>query len=964
MTVFNVVRAGFRLRAMLLLLLLVPPAIAAAPRDLFEEGERRFASGNFSLAIERFEHLLTTFPETQFTPQAQFRIAQSHFYLQNYTIALSRFQRAAARTPAGEAAQRLQFWIGLTFYHLNRHDEATVAMTRYLQDPREQAGRAYLYRGLSAIETDDALRGIADLEQAIALTAGLEQSFAAAALMDLRFSRGEDDLLLRLWSQWEDRGSSRDPYHEQRLRRAADATYRQGDSPGARGLYRQLTDFSLDSAQWGFQQLSRIAQEEGDRGAVQEIFRQAERRLAGEPQRMRDFWYTLGADAFQAQRYELAELNFFRIWELREHAPVDGAVPFFLARAVEAQNREEEAVAILEQSLTDSSVRDDHELERVLALTRLYLRAGQNNDAADLIDSRSERRDDAVVLYAWATALTRSGRENEVLPVLIESQMQPLLREEPELFRVRGRLHLGANQPGEAVRSYRSYMQERESVEEEVRLELLRALVQAEQFSAAAQEGNRIDPTVLSSQQRDDLGYLLGLTAFHGQRWSEVIQQLSPLAPERYEPMRSYHLSWAHYRLGENRLARNAISPVIDQLPREVAFPGGYLYSWTLYQERALEQSTRQLLRLLGIVSTRDEEVQARQLLATVHLENGQTEQALTQYRLLLDIAASDAERAVFWGQYAGVLAAIGRAAQAVREYDALNEALPETAVGRVALIDAGQVLFGESQFAEARERFRRYRNQYPQGRELDRALYWAGAASLEQGESGRALLWWEPLIQQFPRSVHTPRALLESARIHERRGEQRQSLELFDRFVAAYPNDPALPEAEAARRRLRLETDGLSAREATLWVELQRIGDLPGSGTQRDRWFELILELGRISIREQISVTAQAGQRGLIVDYLIAGARANHPGAAEAALLLGEYYRRRGENRAAIQQYVRIAAIPGVDPELAAQGLYELALVARQEREESVAENALQELQERFPGTVWADRAERLMNQ
>lgn len=964
MTDFNLRREWHRNAVFVFLLLLVPAILSATPRDLFEEGERRFASGNFSLAIERFEHLLTTFPETQFTPQAQFRIAQSHFYLQNYTTALSRFQRSAARTPAGEAAQRLHFWTGLTQYHLNRPNEAIQGMTRYLQDPREQVGRAHLYRGLSAIQIDDARLGMSDLDHAITLTTGLEQSFAAAALMELHFSRGEDALLLDLWGQWEERGGSHDPYHEQRLRLAADATYRHGDVSAAQELYQQLTAFSLDSAQWGYQQLSRIAQDEGDRGAVQEIFRRAERRLAGEPQRMRDFWYTLGADALQAQRYELAELNFFRIWELREDAPVDGAIPFFLARAIEAQNREEEAVHILERSLAEPTVRDDHELERVLALTRLYLRAGRDNDAADTIATRSEWRDDAVVLYAWATALTRSGREDEVLAVLVDSPMQPLLREEPELFRLRGRLHLSANQPGEAVRSYRSYMQEREPVSAVVRLELLRALVQAEQFSAAAQEGSRISPDALSPQQREDLGYLLGLTAFHGQRWDEVIGQLTPLAPQRYEPMRSYHLAWAHYRLGENRQARTAISAVIDQLPREVSFPGGYLYSWTLYQDRALPESTRQLLRLLGIAETRDQEVQARQLLATVHLENGETEQALTQYRRLLDIADSDTQRAVFWGQYAGVLAAIGRPGHAVREYDALNEALPETPVGRVALINAGQVLFGEGDFSEARERFRQYRNQYPEGRELDRALYWAGLASLEQGESGRALLWWEPLIQQFPRSTFTPRALFESARIHERRGEQRQSLELFDRFVAAYPSDPALPEAEAARRRLRLEMDGLSAREATLWVELQRVGDLPSGGAQRDRWFELVLELGRISIREQVSVTAQAGQRGLIVDYLIAGARVNHPAAAEAALLLGEYYRRRGENRAAIQQYVRIAAVPGVDPELAAQGLYELALVARQEREESVASNALQELQERFPDTVWADRAERLINQ
>jgi hypothetical protein len=53
------------------------------------------------------------------------------------------------------------------------------------------------------------------------------------------------------------------------------------------------------------------------------------------------------------------------------------------------------------------------------------------------------------------------------------------------------------------------------------------------------------------------------------------------------------------------------------------------------------------------------------------------------------------------------------------------------------------------------------------------------------------------------------------TAGIYAARDQRREALELYDRLVAAYPDSFRADDAERLRRTIRLELDGLSAREA-----------------------------------------------------------------------------------------------------------------------------------------------------
>ncbi|MFW5695371.1 MAG: tetratricopeptide repeat protein [Alkalispirochaeta sp.] len=942
----------------LVLCALVFPVISATAddRELYDEAERRFAAGNYQLAAERFERLLEDYPGSTYRTQAQLRIAQSDFYQEEYDRALQRLQRTAVRARAGGLAPTIQLWIGLTAFQMNDYGLTEQALTRHLESASSPEGRAWLYRGLSRVEGGRPGDARADLERAIEATSGVEQRYAAAVLMELVYEAGEYREVANIYES-HPVDEADEPYAEVRIRYAADAARALENTDRARELYRQLTEYSIGNAQWAYRQLYAIARDEENRDRMQRLYREAEQRLAPEPERLADFWFSLGSDALQRGRYELAELYLSRLWDVRQDRTIDGTAVLYLARSIEEQNRQGEALSLLRESLDDSGVNEIAATERRAMAARLHVRAEEYEAAAELLEAGDVVEATSATLYVWAFARYRTGNGEEVLDRLTANRVQPLIADFPPLTRLRGRLHLEAGNPTESVRSYRVYLAERPD-DAGARLELVRALVAASQFAAVDQELSRLEELGVPEGREQEAQYMRGIAAFHRQDFRTTVNALESVDDAGYEPVRSYHLAWSRYRLDEPDRARETIAAVVDDLPPDLQADGRYLYAWTLYRRGDLSEARSQLLRILGEDLSRSDEVRTRQLLATLHIEDGNFDDALSQYQTLADTAEDTADRVGYEQRIAATLASAGRTEEAVTRYDDLAEQFPETEAGQTALLEAGELLYGMDSLRRSRERFREYQSRFPDGPELDRALYWAGLTSYELDEPGRSLLWWEPLIDRFPRSSYTPEVLFLTAEIYTERDQRRRALELYDRLVAAYPDSPEAGEAERLRRTIRLELDGLSAREADLWVELEP-GDGDGPEPGSERWFDLVLELGRIAIREQISLTRE---RSRIVDKLLEATEFDGAGAAEASLLLAEYYRRRGETNAAVDRYVEAAATDGAPDELRAQSLYELAVLARDAGDDRTAREALQELNARYEGSIWADRAERIM--
>lgn len=946
-----------RMTALVLCALVFPLIVAGADdRELFDEAERRFSAGNYQLAAERFQRLLEDYPGSTYRTQAQLRIAQSDFYQEEYDRALQRLQRTAARARAGGLTPTLQLWIGLTAFQVDDYALAEQALTRHLDSAAPPQGRAWLYRALSRLEAGRADEARADLRRAIDGASGTEQLYATAVLMELGARAGEYAEVLEIYDSYPVEDTD-EAYAEVRIRYAADAARELDNENRAEELYRRLTSYSIESAQWAYRQLYALARDRQNRNEMQRIYREAEQRLAPEPERLADFWFSLGSDALQRGRYELAELYLSRLWDVRRDRMIDGTAALYLARAINSQERSGEALSLLRDSLQDDSVSEAATTERRALAARLHLQSNEFEAAAEILEAGDVVEATSGTLYSWAFARYRTGHQEEVLERLTANRTQPLLSERPPLMRLRGRLYLEAGDSTEAVRSYRVYLAERPE-DAVARLELVRALVAATQFPAVEQEISRLEDSELPAGREQEVQYLRGIAAFHREDYETAVAALESVDDAGYEPVRSYHLAWSRYRLGDTGAAQERIASVVDDLSPDLQADGRYLYAWTLYRGGARSEARSQLLRILGESLSRAEEIRTRQLLATLHIEDGNFGDALSQYRVLADSAEGTAERVRYEQLIATTLASAGRTQEAVTRYDEIADQFPETSAGRVALLEAGELLYGMGSLRQARERFREYQSRFPEGQDLDRALYWAGLTSYELDEPGRSLLWWEPLIDRFPRSSYTPEVLFLTAQIYTERDQRRRALELYDRLVAAYPDSSEAADAQRLRRTIRLELDGLSGREADLWVELEP-GDGAGPEPGSERWFDLVLELGRIAIREQISLTRE---RSRIVDKLLEAAEFEGPDAAEASVLLAEYYRRRGETNAALDRYVEAAGTDGAPDELRAQSLYELAVLARDAGDSRTAQEALEELSARYDGSIWADRAERMM--
>ena len=684
------------------------------------------------------------------------------------------------------------------------------------------------------------------------------------------------------------------------------------------------------------------------------VFRAAEQRLSGEPERLSAFWLALGSEAVKSGRYELGEFYLSRVWRIRDERAIPQDVVLFLARSIDKQGRREEALAVLLESLGDERVMGDDEAPRYLAATRILLQLDRPAEARELIASYSGYRDGPHTLYAWSMATYRSGDLPAVIDRLETPEAQAFSRDVPGLIRILARARLEAGSPREAVPLFRTFLSARPG-DTDTRVELVRALVSAEQFPAALQEIDRLNVDDLTKAQQNEIAYLRGLGLFHRGEYATAIEAFTAVRDNAYEPLLSYHVAWSLYRTGEVIEAGRTVAAVRQALPDTLYVDGSYLYAWSLYQQGRIDETVEVLLPLLGAGATDRQRIDVRQLLASAYLTQGADNDALAQYREII-AEADRARRVVHRSRYAAVLASLGRDEEAVNEYDEIAAAFPGTTTGREALLEAGQILYTLEQFAAARDRFRTYRNRFPDGASFDRALYWGGQSSAELGELERALLWWEPLVVEYPRSSYTPRALFQSAEVHAKRNRTREALELYDRYVAAYPEASDAPTAERRRQELRLKQSGLTATEAELWTELEPAsGQEPEPGS--DRWFELVLELGRLAIREQITLSFE---RNRIIPKLQEASDFSGERASRAHILLAEYYQRRGETRRAVERYVKAASTDGAPDELRAQSLFRLAEVAAEEGDRDTVNDATEQLQRLYPDSIWADQAER----
>jgi tol-pal system protein YbgF len=117
-------------------------AAAPAPRELYSQAYADYARGNYDLAIQGFQEYLRTYPNTEFSDNAQYWIGECLYGKQKYAESIEAWNLLFRDFPSSDKLPDARFKKGLALERLGRRSQALVEY-RYVVDryPNSEAGR-------------------------------------------------------------------------------------------------------------------------------------------------------------------------------------------------------------------------------------------------------------------------------------------------------------------------------------------------------------------------------------------------------------------------------------------------------------------------------------------------------------------------------------------------------------------------------------------------------------------------------------------------------------------------------------------------------------------------------------------------------------------------------------------------------------------------------------------------------
>jgi branched-chain amino acid transport system substrate-binding protein len=106
-----------------------------AGETLFKDAERAYRERNYAYARDRYQALLTNYPQSSLVEDASFRLGEIHYYEGTYSAAQEAFQAYLSKFPRSKLAPDAAYLQSLSLLHLQRYAEARAVL--------EEAQRSY-----------------------------------------------------------------------------------------------------------------------------------------------------------------------------------------------------------------------------------------------------------------------------------------------------------------------------------------------------------------------------------------------------------------------------------------------------------------------------------------------------------------------------------------------------------------------------------------------------------------------------------------------------------------------------------------------------------------------------------------------------------------------------------------------------------------------------------------------------
>jgi TolA-binding protein len=967
------------------LVILVPLGLYgfSQERELYSQAQSRYLSNNYSAAYETFDEIVRNYPMSDLVPDAQYWKAVSLYRMGRLEEAIELFELVERRYRATRFIDFVDFWKGVALFQLGSFEDAHRHLVSFLErsDTTELTLEALLYRAMAEVNLGRFPQALDTMERLRAAKGDESLSPYETVLFSyvlLNLDRYEEFLA---FTDGVDIERFPPAWRERIILFRAEAYLRYGRLEEAEIDYRRLIDADVELAAVALRRLYYIASLEQDVSRMEWVVQHAEDRLRTYPDILQEFWLRTGIERYRRAEYDLAEYFLSKVWNLKVTESIPEAVPLYLAQIYMRQGRRDEARRIMEEYL--SSIDEQNKaVVSSFSLGTIYLNEGDYEGASNQfrravdLDPTGGLALNARYLLAY-TSYRRDLLEEALLQCHdILSQIDGtsgdlengLTAGERELAanvtRLKARVLQGLDRREEALRHLEDFAAANPD-EARVRLDLVKLRFSTERFEAVAREGESIleDNPLLASE--DPYTYVLvlymrGLAEVSLKRYREAEESLTGIDSrmarevglEAIIPYVAYYRAWVRYRMNDLRAAIELTDRFLSGHRGHPLYAGAlYLGGWSRYSMGEYGEAEKLFSRLASL--------QAGDLSNKALFFKGQSQKNLdrddeaaatfsTLYTRYPDSPFAD--DALF--EHADILRGQGRLAGAAEQYHRVWKSYPSSPLAEEALYLRGELYFDEERYGDARSAFREYRVQFPEGDMVDGSLYWEGVASQRMGEDRVSVMLWEEVVGGYRNSAFRPDAMRGSAEAYVRFGEYSRAYNLYTDLIRSYPEYSSGVRAETRLEEIRYLRFGLGEREAELTARISRSG---GAETPEGR--EAMVELSRLYIYEEEGKLERAYQ---ILNQVM---REDDPGtAAEAGVLLGEYYYRQGDKERAAREFIQASLRNPDDRDLMAYAIFRAAQSMKEAGNLREARELVKRLRENFPSSSWADEGEKLL--
>jgi TolA-binding protein len=958
-------------------------------RELYSQAQSRYLSNNYTAAFETFDELVHRFPLSDLVPDAQYWKAVCLFRLGMLDDSLDLFDVVERRYRSTRFIELVPFWKGVALFQKKAYEEARGQLTMFLDgggDP-ELIEEALLYRAMAEVYLGLFEEARLTMEQLRERKGDNRLSPYETVLYSyilLNLDRHEEFLAFtegieidRFPPEW----------REKIILFRAEAHFKFGHFEEAEIDYTKLIDADVETSAVALRRLYSIASLQQDFSRMEWVVQHAEDRLRTNPELLQEFWMRIGIESYRRGEYDLASYFLSKVWNLSVAGSVPEAVPLYLAQIYLKQGRREDAQRVMEEYVSTME-EDEQAALSSFGLGNIYLYEGRYEDASEqytrtvTVNPESALAQNARYFLAYTSYkrellqdalvqcdefLQRASREEDAAK-LLEDYNRGKTAVDNELVgnvvRLKSRVLQALGRTQEAGALLETYA-DRYPAQVRLQVDLVRLRFTAGDFADVDEQAGRVlgERSQLAGEDLYAsviLRYMRGLSQIALKKYKSADETLAGIDAKSAEntglsaivPHVVYYRAWARYRMNDLDASIALTDSFVNEYRGHPLYPRAlYLGAWCRYSKGAYAEAER-LFSQLAAMDAGDLSNKAMFLLGQSQKNLNHLEEASSTFSAIYSghPASPFADDALF--EHADILRKQGNIRRAAEQYFRVWQSYPSSPLAGEALYLRGELFFDASQFGEAQSAFREYRLHFPEGRLVDASLYWEGVSSERLGEDRVAVVLWEEVITAHRSSTFRPDAMRGAAESYVAFGEYSRAYNLYSDLTREYPEYSKSVKAEIRMDEIRYLRFGLGAREAELTARISRAG---GAETPEGR--EAMIELARLYIFEEEGKLERSYQ---ILNQVM---QKNEPNtAAEAGILLGEYYYRQGDRERAAREFFQASLKNPDDRDLMAYAIYRAAQTMKETGNLRETRELVKRLRDNFPSSSWADEGAKLL--